>query len=103
MAVVRRSAFSGLQIDSLLMSSIVPASYCLKPARRLLVALSAVTTVKSEAQTPPTGEPPTVMQLESTLDLAPIGIWENGLGQGFRHDAQSVTISAGATYGLAEF
>ena len=30
-------------------------------------------------------------------------IWENGVGGGFRSDAQSITVSAGATYGIAAF
>src|SRR5260370_6152860 len=37
------------------------------------------------------------------LDLAPESIWENGIGEGFRSDAQSITVSAWATYGLAAF
>jgi len=37
------------------------------------------------------------------LDLAPKTIWENGVGEGFRSDAQSITVSAGATYGIAAF
>jgi len=30
-------------------------------------------------------------------------IWEKGVGQGFRPDVQSVTLSAGANYGIATF
>jgi lipid A 3-O-deacylase len=30
-------------------------------------------------------------------------IWENGIGEGFRSDAQSISISAGANYGIAAF
>ena len=40
---------------------------------------------------------------ESRLDLAPKTIWENGIGEGFRSEAQSITVSAGATYGIAAF
>ena len=31
------------------------------------------------------------------------GIWQKGIGEGFRSDAQSITISAGANYGVAAF
>src|ERR1041385_961798 len=30
-------------------------------------------------------------------------IWENGIGEGFRSEAQSISLSAGATYGVATF
>ena len=30
-------------------------------------------------------------------------IWEKGVGQGFRSDVQSLTVSAGANYGIAMF
>ena len=33
----------------------------------------------------------------------PGGIWENGVGEGFRSKTQSLTVSAGATYGLDSF
>ena len=36
------------------------------------------------------------------LDPAqPANIWERGVGEGFRADAQSITLSAGASYALA--
>ena len=31
------------------------------------------------------------------------GVWQSGLGQGFRPCAQSITLGAGATYGLCDF
>ena len=31
------------------------------------------------------------------------GIWDAGIGEGFRATAQSISVSAGATYGLAAF
>src|SRR5689334_11748500 len=37
---------------------------------------------------------------ESKLNPTPEGIWENGVGEGFRSKTQSLTVSAGATYGL---
>jgi len=30
-------------------------------------------------------------------------LWQNGIGEGFRSGAQSITVSAGATYGIAAF
>jgi opacity protein-like surface antigen len=37
------------------------------------------------------------------LEAAPDNIWENGVGEGFRSKTQSITMSAGATYGLDSF
>ena len=31
------------------------------------------------------------------------GIWENGVGEGFRQDAQNITFALGANYGIAAF
>jgi hypothetical protein len=31
------------------------------------------------------------------------GVWEKGIGEGFRSDAQSITFSAGANYGIRAF
>src|SRR5260221_2864834 len=39
----------------------------------------------------------------SELNPSPGGIWENGVGEGFRSKTESLTVSAGATYGLACF
>lgn len=57
---------------------------------------------KAQAQTtrPLTNDMP-----KPALSLGPPSesIWENGIGEGFRSDAQSITVSAGATYGIAAF
>ena len=41
--------------------------------------------------------------LSELLNPTPRGIWENGVGEGFRSKTQSLTVSAGATYGFASF
>jgi hypothetical protein len=41
--------------------------------------------------------------LGSVTNAAAMEIWQNGLGAGFRHDAQSFTLSAGANYGVTAF
>lgn len=40
---------------------------------------------------------------DSSLEAPASAIWEAGLGEGFRCGAQSLTLSAGATYGIADF
>jgi hypothetical protein len=40
---------------------------------------------------------------ELSLNRVPESIWEHGVGEGFRPDAQSITVSAGANYGIAMF
>ena len=40
---------------------------------------------------------------QSELKSESPGIWKNGVGEGFRSSAQSISLSAGATYGLAAF
>jgi hypothetical protein len=40
---------------------------------------------------------------ELSLDQIPKGIWENGVGEGFRSKTQSITLSGGATYGIDDF
>lgn len=37
------------------------------------------------------------------LESEPRGIWESGVGEGFRSTTQSISLSAGATYGIAMF
>jgi len=37
------------------------------------------------------------------LELERKRIWENGIGEGFRREAQSIGLSAGANYGFATF
>jgi opacity protein-like surface antigen len=39
----------------------------------------------------------------SGQDWAAAGIWQKGIGEGFRHNTQSITVIAGANYGLATF
>ena len=38
-----------------------------------------------------------------SLQSGSSGIWENGVGEGFRSTAQSLTLAAGATYGMEVF
>ena len=45
----------------------------------------------------------TLSQANLSLEPAPQGIWEHGVGEGFRASAQSITVTAGATYGIAMF
>jgi len=40
---------------------------------------------------------------QPVLELSPQSTWENGVGEGFRSSAQSITVSAGATYGFSAF
>jgi len=40
---------------------------------------------------------------QPVLEASPERIWENGMGEGFRPSAQSITVSAGATYGFKAF
>ena len=44
-----------------------------------------------------------VTQPEPALESGPESIWESSVGEGFRSSAQSITLSAGATYGFAAF
>ena len=44
-----------------------------------------------------------VTQPEPALESGPESIWESGVGEGFRSSAQSITVSAGATYGFKAF
>jgi opacity protein-like surface antigen len=45
----------------------------------------------------------TLSKAELRLEPASESIWEHGVGEGFRSTAQSVSLSAGATYGIATF
>lgn len=45
----------------------------------------------------------TLSQANVSLEPASQGIWEHGVGEGFRSSAQSITVTAGATYGIAMF
>jgi hypothetical protein len=39
----------------------------------------------------------------NALESQAKGIWETGIGEGFRPDAQSISVAAGANYGIAAF
>jgi hypothetical protein len=41
--------------------------------------------------------------LQGKLESERTSIWEGGVGEGFRSQAQSFNVSAGATYGIAAF
>src|SRR5437763_15563267 len=45
----------------------------------------------------------TVSIAEFKLESDRKSIWQNGIGEGFRSEAQSISLSAGATYGCAAF
>ena len=47
--------------------------------------------------------PPSDQSISFSTNDTPRGIWENGVGEGFRSKTQSLTVSAGATYGFASF
>jgi len=42
-------------------------------------------------------------RLDSSLEAPASRIWEAGVGEGFKCGAQSLSLSAGATYGIADF
>jgi lipid A 3-O-deacylase len=44
-----------------------------------------------------------ISQPGAGLESEPGGIWERGVGEGFRSTTKSLSLSAGATYGLAAF
>ena len=81
----------------------------------LLPVLLFVQVLSAVAQNPdPTNPPPQATPSISastnimpasklSLQAARESIWESGIGEGFRSDAQSITVSAGATYGIAAF
>jgi len=57
---------------------------------------------------PPPDQPTSFFTNDTSLselmsNPTPRGIWENGVGEGFRSKTQSLTVSAGATYGFASF
>jgi len=51
----------------------------------------------------PSPLPDPVSMPEFNLESERKSIWENGIGEGFRPEAQSISLSAGATYGFAAF
>ena len=56
--------------------------------------------LRAQQQKAPTNAVP-VSALQLANDSAKV--WESGVGDGFRSDAQSISISAGANYGIAAF
>jgi lipid A 3-O-deacylase len=86
-----------------------------RPGRRLLPILLFVGVLSTGAQNPgPTNAPsqaaPSVSASTNVmaasklrLEATPESIWENGIGEGFRSKTESLTVSAGATYGIAAF
>lgn len=82
---------------------------------KLLMLLFFVQVLSAVAQSPvPTNPPPQADPLlpastngipapKLSLGVARESIWQGGIGEGFRSEAQSITMSAGATYGIAAF
>jgi len=81
----------------------------LLPILLFLQVLSAVAQNPGSTNPPPQAAPSlsasTNIMPASKLSLQPAreSIWENGIGEGFRSDAQSITVGAGVTYGIAAF
>ena len=78
-------------------------------AKSLWMVLACFITlwVAPEAPFTAQAQPPPLTNTVSTSEFSPSadkkGPWENGIGEGFRSDAQSISLSAGATYGVATF
>jgi hypothetical protein len=73
-------------------------------SRFLLVSSMPLTILSACAGTLTTPEPAdSSTYLDSRSESPGNGVWQNGVGEGFRPCAQSITLSAGATYGLAAF
>lgn len=70
-----------------------------------LVAFWAVTVAMREeaCAQPSPAMPNSISSPEPALESRPDGIWENGVGEGFRPTTHSVEVSAGANGGLAVF
>jgi len=64
--------------------------------------LMTLATGYADAQSSP-GAINSEQRLDSSLEAPAPSIWQAGIGEGFRPCAQSITLSAGATYGLADF
>jgi opacity protein-like surface antigen len=56
----------------------------------------------ADAQSPPDAINPQ-QRADRSLEAPASGIWEAGIGEGFGPHAQSLTLSAGATCGIADF
>ncbi len=69
-----------------------------------VIGLAAFLAIISAAQAQPQ---PAASTTGPTSDLklepAPVSIWENGVGEGFRSSAESLTVGAGGVYGIAAF
>ncbi len=57
----------------------------------------ALSTTRLDAQTEPD------LRLTNALSEPESSAWENGIGEGFRSDAKSITFALGANYGIAAF
>jgi lipid A 3-O-deacylase len=66
------------------------------------VAVVAFGTAVLEAQTPSELVATNAVSKPEVLSQAP-GIWQKGIGEGFRTDAQDITFALGANYGIAAF
>ena len=60
-------------------------------------AALALSTNRLDAQTQPD------LRLTNALSERESSAWENGIGEGFRSDAKSITFALGANYGIAAF
>lgn len=66
--------------------------------------VSAVVTPSSLALAEPTSPPPdTAAASQFGVQSSSPSIWERGVGEGFRPDTQSITVSGGGTYGIDAF
>lgn len=70
------------------------------PLLFFLLFATALLKLHAQPQLSQTNTPP---QTEAHIRKQPKTIWENGIGNGLRSSAQSLTLSAGATYGIAAF
>jgi hypothetical protein len=83
------------------------------PVEGLLSLLLLAQVLSAVAQNPDSTNPlpqspPSISASTNIMSASKVGleaaresIWENGIGEGFRSDDQSITVSTGATYGIA--
>jgi len=71
------------------------------PAFFIAVLIAPAWSIMSQTQATPLTN--TVPPSEFNESAHKAGPWENGIGEGFRADAQSISLSAGALYGVATF
>ena len=76
----------------------------------LLAQVLSAVAQNPDSTNPPPQAPPSISASTNIMPASKVGletardsIWENGIGEGFRSDDQSITVSAGATYGIATF